>query len=153
MTYLYRENYNGTHVERDIFVNVSPQKLYEYGLDAARSPEWYEGVTEAIPDSKWPQIGSTTKQVYSAAGANFDMTLTVKENVPGKRFVFEMDGMIKGTYQWDYIPEGTGTRLKATVDYEMKGGALGQLANKLIVERINTSNLEKSLQNLKDNLE
>jgi uncharacterized protein YndB with AHSA1/START domain len=142
-----------THVERDIFVNVPPQTLFEYGMDATRAPEWYEGVIESTPDGTWPQVGGKAEQVYSTAGARFDMTVTVKEFVPNKRFVFEMDGMIKGTYQWDYMPEGNGTRLKATVDYEMKGGALGQLANKLVVEKMNTSNLEKSLQNLKNNLE
>lgn len=142
-----------THVERDIFINVSPETLFEYGMDGNRTPEWYEGVVESTPDDTWPQVGGKMEQLYSAAGARFEMTATAKEYDYAKRFVFEMDGMVMGTYQWDYIPEGDGTRLKATVDYEMKGGILGQLANKLVVENMNTSNLEKSLQNLKDNLE
>jgi hypothetical protein len=31
----------------------------------------------------------------------------------------------------------------------MPGGGLGKIADKLVVERMNTSNLEKSLENLK----
>ena len=60
-----------------------------------------------------------------------------------------MEGMITGTNHWVYKPEGEGTMIKAIFDYEMPGGVLGKLADKMVVERMNIENLEKSLNNLK----
>lgn len=57
--------------------------------------------------------------------------------------------MITGTNRWVYQPEEAGIRVTAVLDYEMPGGGLGQALNKLVVEKMNTENLEKSLSNLK----
>jgi uncharacterized membrane protein len=57
--------------------------------------------------------------------------------------------MITGSNDWAYQAEGEHTRLTATFEYEIPGGGVGQAINKLVVERMNTENLEKSLANLK----
>jgi ligand-binding SRPBCC domain-containing protein len=67
----------------------------------------------------------------------------------GHHIAYQMSGMMVGTQEWSYTPEGGQTRLTALVEYEMPGGALGKIADKLVVERMNTRNLEKSLENLK----
>jgi uncharacterized membrane protein len=45
--------------------------------------------------------------------------------------------------------EGDSTRVDLTFDYEMPGGGLGKIADKLVVERTNDKNAETSLANLK----
>lgn len=60
-----------------------------------------------------------------------------------------MEGMITGINEWVYTPEGEGTLVAATFDDEMPGGVPGRMADRLVVERINDENLEKSLKNLK----
>ena len=142
-----------THVERDIFIQASPEAVMGYAGNPANSPDWYEGVVEAHADFDSPVVGGKIQQVYTAAGVRMEMTLTIAEYEPNQRLTFEMDGMVTGTYRWDFIPEGDGVRVKGTVDYEMRGGALGQIADKLVVERMNISQMEKGLQNLKAKME
>jgi uncharacterized membrane protein len=60
-----------------------------------------------------------------------------------------MDGMITGTNRWVYSPAGDDTQVTATLEYELPGGGIGQAINKLLVEKMNAENLEKSLSNLK----
>ena len=141
------------HVERDIFIQASPEAVMDYAGNPANTPDWYEGVVETHADFDAPVVGGKIQQVYTAAGVRMEMTLTIAEYEPNQNLTFEMDGMVTGTYRWDYIPEGDGVRVKGTVDYEMRGGALGQIADKLVVERMNVSQMEKSLQNLKAKVE
>jgi hypothetical protein len=86
---------------------------------------------------------------YKSGGVKFDINQTVLERIEGQSSKFQMEGMITGTNQWVYQPEGEGTLVKATFEYEMPGGVLGKLADKMVVERMNVENLEKSLENLK----
>lgn len=138
-----------TTVERSVVINATPEEIEAITLDAVRMPEWYVGIEQAIPDSTWPEPGSMVEMVYKAAGIKFDMTMTVIEAVPGEYLSYQMEGMITGTTTWTSTPEGGGTRLSATFDYEMPGGGVGKIVDKLVVERMNTEQLEKSLHNLR----
>ena len=51
------------------------------------------------------------------------------------------------------LPEGQGTRVTMRFEYEMPGGGVGKLFDRLVVERMNAQNLERSLENLKRLLE
>ena len=138
-----------TKVERSIWINAPGEAVNAVTLDGRRLPEWFAGIEKAEPDGVYPEPGGKVKMVYKAAGATFNLTLTALELVRGKHATFRMEGMITGTNHWDYTPENNGTRVSATYDYEMPGGALGKVADKLVVERTNTKNLEKSLEALK----
>lgn len=138
-----------THVERDIFVNAPPEEIAAYAMNPNNTPEWYEGVVEVNPDYETPVVGGKNNQVYTAAGNRMEMTLTVIEYEPNRVIAFEMDGMVSGTLRWIYTPQYGGTHVQAVIDYEMSGGLLGKIADKLVVERMNVSQLEKSLENLK----
>jgi uncharacterized membrane protein len=57
--------------------------------------------------------------------------------------------MITGTNRMAFEPEGEGTRVTLGFEYEMPGGGVGKLVDRLVIERMNAQNLEKSLENLK----
>jgi uncharacterized membrane protein len=136
-------------VERSIFINAPIEDIDAIALDGSRLPEWYEGVEETRPDATYPEVGGELVLVYKAAGLSFNITLTVLELVRGEHITYRMEGMMTGTQHWTHTPEDGGTRTAAVIEYEMPGGGLGKLADKLVVERMNASNLEKSLENLK----
>jgi coenzyme Q-binding protein COQ10 len=138
-----------TTVERSIFVNAPPEVVTEISQDPTRLPEWYKGIEQAEPDGVYPEVGGSVAVVYKTAGASFDITMTAVEHVPGQSQVNQMEGMITGTNSWWFEPEGEGTHVTARFEYQMPGGALGKVADKLVVERMNEENLEKSLQALK----
>jgi uncharacterized membrane protein len=138
-----------TTLKRDIFINASAEDIYALTSDARRFPEWYAGIERAEPDDVFPQPGGKVRVDYKAAGISFKLTMTSLEQEPAKRIINQMEGMITGTNRWSYEPEGEGTRVRVEFEYEMPGGALGKLANRLLVERMNAENLAKSLENLK----
>ena len=138
-----------TILEHSIVINTTTEAIDEVVLDATRLPEWYVGIQETRPDAVYPQVGGQVEAVYKAAGMNFKIKMTCLEIERGQKQTLKMEGMISGTNRWTYTPAEDGTRITGTFEYELPGGSIGQAINKLIVERMNAENLEKSLQNLK----
>jgi uncharacterized membrane protein len=138
-----------TTLERSIVIKATTEAIDAVTLDGNRLPEWYTGMQEARADDLYPKVGGSVETTYRAAGINFKVKITSVELVPGQSITLKMEGMITGANRWVYQPEGEATRVTASLDYEMPGGGLGQALNKLVVEKMNTENLEKSLSNLK----
>ena len=136
-------------VERSILIHAPGEKIDEITSDGSRLPEWYAGVEHAEPDEVFPNSGGKLVTTYKSGGAKFELTQTVTERVEGESATYQMEGMITGTNKWVFSPQGDGILVTATFEYEMAGGVLGKVADKLVVEKMNTENLEKSLENLK----
>lgn len=142
-----------TTVERSIYIDAPVDVSFNTGIDAGHWLDWYAGMQSVQADDVYPAVGGRVEVSNKSAGVTLDMTLTVTDYIPGQMIAYRMDGMITGMMQWDYQPDGSGTQLTAIFDYEMPGGALGQIADRLVVERANTANLEASLENLKGLIE
>jgi hypothetical protein len=138
-----------TVVEKSILINANTDQIDAVTLDGGRFSEWYAGIQSSQPDATYPEAGGIATLVYRSAGVNFNMTMTSLRLVKGQSLLLKMDGMITGKSRWYYEAEGNGTRVHCHFEYEMPGGGLGKIADKLVVERMNISNLEKSLENLK----
>jgi uncharacterized membrane protein len=142
-----------TTLERNVTINAPVDAIEAITDDARRLPEWYAGIEQAEPDDVFPQVGGKVALVYKASGVTFNLTQTSVERVPGEGGVNQMEGMITGTNRMTFEPEGEGTRVTMTFEYEMPGGGVGKLFDRLVVERMNAQNLERSLENLKRLLE
>jgi carbon monoxide dehydrogenase subunit G len=138
-----------TTVERSIVIEGTPEAIDAIATDPNRLPDWYVGIREVKPDDKYPQVGGIIDTVYKAVGISFKIKMTSEAYDRGHSMRIRMEGMITGSNSWAYQPAGEHTRLTATFEYEMPGGGVGQAVNKLVVERMNSENLEKSLENLK----
>lgn len=138
-----------TQLERSIIINATPNQIEEVSTVPTNVPKWYAGIESIDPDGTYPEVGGTAKLVYKSAGATFNLTVTVTENEPGRIFAQAMAGMITGSYRTVYEPQGDSTKVIMTFNYEMPGGGVGKLLDKLVVERMNTKNLEASLSQLK----
>jgi len=138
-----------TTMERSIFIQAPVEALEDITLDGSRLPEWYAGVERAEPDDVYPEPGGTVNMHYKAGGISFDFQMTSLALERGRGGTYQMEGMISGTNTWEFAPEGDGTWVTASFEYEMPGGILGKAADKLVVERMNADNLEASLNNLK----
>lgn len=143
-----------TTIKKSILINAPLEQLEAVLTDTRRLPEWYPGVSAVDPSPGYPvEVGSTCKITYKAGGVTMDSKFTTIECIPQAKLIFQMDGMITGTNQWETSQEGSGTRVTVTINYEMAGGGLGKIADKLIVERMNDKNAATSLENLKGILE
>src|SRR5574341_1552659 len=118
-------------VERDILIANSLDAVYDYAAAPENLPQWYVGIAGASGDGVWPQPGGQVQIAYQVMGVNLDMTATVLTHNPPYEFVFQMDGMITGTSRWVYQDEGGHTHLYVAFDYDLPGGVLGQIADRV----------------------
>jgi Polyketide cyclase / dehydrase and lipid transport len=137
-------------IERSILIQSNWQAVDAVALDGARNGEWYSGVEQSSADDMYPQVGGVCTMIYRAGPTTFNLKQKVLEYVPGDYILFEIEGgVLRGTSCWGHTPEGDGTRVTCLMEYEASGGGLGAIADKLVLERLNTSQLEESLRNLK----
>lgn len=138
-----------TVLERSIVIKGTAAEIDVITSDGDRLPEWYAGIVEATSDGVFPEPGGKVEMRYKSAGITFDMSQTVLEYEHAKGGKFKMEGMIAGVYEEMLEPVTDGTRFTLKFDYEMPGGGVGKLVDKLMVERMNAKNLEKSLENMR----
>ncbi len=141
-------------IEREIFIQAPVEQVFEPVYHPEQQPEWLAGMVKVYDVSSEPiTVGSTYKFAYQMSGVKLQGTSTFVELVPLKRCVVRSEGAINSTWTWTYEPQAEGTLLKCTVEYTIPGSTLGRIADKLIIERANTNNLEQTLHNLKQRIE
>jgi uncharacterized membrane protein len=117
--------------------------------DAGRWPEWYPGMTELSITAPFPEEGGKVAFKVKSAGMSMPITETVLDYQPGKLQLLKMEGMLSGRARWELTPEGDGTCLTTTFDYTLPGGVFGNIADALMVKRLNGKSLEQALHNFK----
>lgn len=140
-------------VQKSIVINAPWERVNEVATDGNRLHEWFEGLASSQSDGTFPEAGGKVEAVYKAAGVSFNLTMTSTEYRPGEVLNMTMEGMLTGTQNWGYNHMDEQTEVYCTFDYQVPGGGLGAIADKLVVERVNSQNLEKSLENLKKLIE
>ena len=138
-----------TELERSIVIKGTPEEIDTITSDAERMPEWYAGITKATSDGVYPDPGGKVEFTYKAAGITFEASQTSLVNEFGKYGKMKLEGMITGIFEGILEPVDEGTRFTLKLDYEMPGGGVGKIVDKLVVERMNAKNLEESLENIK----
>ena len=138
-----------TELERSIVINGTAEEIAAITSDGNRLPDWYAGITEATSDGVFPNPGGKVEMTYKASGITFKMSQTSLVNEFGKYGKYKMEGMITGIVEGFLEPVDEGTRFTLKLDYEMPGGGVGKIVDKIVVERMNAKNLEESLENIK----
>lgn len=137
-------------LHRSIRILAPAERINTITTNGHRTPDWYVGLESTTVDAAFPQVGSRMRQIYRAAGIKFNLIMTVEAYEKDRQMQFKIDGRIQGRQQWIIEPQSDAvTRLIVHFEYQVPGGSLGLLADKLMIERINADNLDKSLRNLK----
>ena len=136
-------------VQRNVQIKASPRETMALLSDASRWPDWYPGMTEINVAASFPEAGGKVTFKVKSAGVSIPITETVLDYQPDKLQLFQMEGMLSGRARWELTPERDGTRLTTTFDYALRGGALGKIADALMVKRMNDKSLEEGLNNFK----
>ena len=136
-------------VQRTVQIKASPQETMALLSDASRWPDWYPGMTELSITAPFPEKGGKVAFKAKSAGLSMPVTETVIDYQPGKLQLFQMEGALSGRARWELTPEGDGTLLTTTFDYELPGGVFGKIADALIVKRMNRKSLGEGLNNFK----
>jgi uncharacterized membrane protein len=100
-------------------------------------------------------VGDEFDQKIRVAGVELDSHWRVTEHEPPSVVAYEATGP-GGSWmrmRQRVTPTGAGSRVELEVDYDLPGGVLGDIVDKLYVERRNEREAEHSLHNLKELVE
>ena len=146
------------HIARTIEIDRSPEEIFDYITDLDRLTEWATMVKETRDLDQRPiQPGTTFSQTVKAAGSvDIDCDWHVKELERPRHVHYEATAPGGGEMQMSQtvtLLDGGRSRVEIDLDYEVPGGILGQIADKLVFEGQNEKEADASLANLKRILE
>jgi hypothetical protein len=140
------------HVRQMGHVDVSPDRAFALTVDAERDPEWNSSVVE-VKDvtGLLERVGASYTAILKLGGRRLE-TRWEATKVEKPRFL-ELAGSAPGgghaISKTTFEPAGGGTDITVEVDYELPGGFVGGMADKLFVERAIERDIKHSLENFK----
>ncbi len=144
-----------THIERTIDIAAPPERVFEDLIDLHQLDRWstitasHEGPEETL------RAGHEFRQDIRVAGLSLPTTWRCTECDPPRLVAYEAESPGGGslTMRQVVVPTDGGSRVELVVDYELPGSFLGELLDRVYVERRNQREAQHSLENLKDLLE
>jgi len=140
------------HVRDTFHIDAPPDRVWALGTDPSRYAEWQAGLVE-VRDISGPldQVGSKYTAVYKVMGRRLEGTSEVTKVEPG-RLIEERGSIIGGGPASTTIriePAADGTDMTVELDYDLPGGMIGDIADKLFMERAIERQIRHSNENLK----
>lgn len=141
-----------SHIEKKILIHAPVEKVYDMARDPNRWNTWWVGLSEPEQINGKGEVGTVVKQNFLLAGIPFPVTSKVTEDKRDPKEAHwkgNFEGPLEGHQEWDYIARGNDTEVVARIDYTVPGKALGKLADKMIIEKMQERSAEQTLENLK----
>jgi carbon monoxide dehydrogenase subunit G len=152
-------------IAREIVIGVPPETVFAFLAQPERLPEWTPGVLSVILTSPGPVgVGSTTQTQVEEFGMRQTLNGRCIAFEAPKRLVVHNEtaggltiggvsiGKVSTTSASELLPEGTGTRLRASFEFKLSAGLLTSLAESIAGPQMQRD-FDQSLQNLKQLLE
>jgi carbon monoxide dehydrogenase subunit G len=152
-------------LQREVFINAPPAAVFAFLAEPERLPTWTPGVLSVRRTSPGPVgVGATTETQVEAFG--------VRQTLLGRCIAFEAPrrlvvenvtasgikigsvtvGTIKTTSTSELVPEGSGTRVVARMEYALGSGFMASIAEGIAGPKMQ-ADFDTSLHNLKRLLE
>lgn len=140
------------HILQTGHIDASPDRAFALALDAARIPEWNSSVIEVKEvTGSLDQVGSSYVSVLKLGGRRLEGRWEVSR-VEAPRLI-EFTGTAPGggraTSNNRFESAGGGTDVTIEIEYELPGGFVGGMADKLFVERAIERDVKHSVENFK----
>ena len=145
-----------TRVERAIEIDSAPEDVFAVLTDLDRLPEWATIVVATRDVSRLPlAAGCTFRQTVRVLGQEIESEWHVLALEAPRLVSYEAQAPGGGRMAMTQrvLPSGRGSRVELEVDYELPGGIVGEIVDKVYMERHNEQEAERSLANLKEILE
>jgi uncharacterized membrane protein len=115
-----------------------------------RQPEWWPPIELQERVSPPPtDIGSVSHYVYNMMGVKIRGDHKVQEMRRDEYMRVKTISGIDSQFEFFFQPHGSGTYLTIRVNYSLPGSVIGQLLNKMVIEKKNEDDLRDGLANLK----
>jgi uncharacterized membrane protein len=140
------------HIRETIHVDAPIEQVWELGANCERYLEWQTGIVE-VKGCTGPidHVGARYTAVYKAMGRTLEVT-TEATRVEKPRLIeskLTVPGGGHGTTLQMAEPASGGTDLTFTLDYELPGGFVGGMADKLFMERAIERDIRHGNENFK----
>jgi uncharacterized membrane protein len=140
------------HVRQSGHIDASPDAAFALAIDASRIPEWNSSVSEVRDVSGMlDHAGASYVAILKLGGRPLESRWEVSKVEKGKliEFTASAPGGGRATAVTRVEATGGGTDFAIEVDYELPGGFVGGMADKLFVERAIERDVRHSLENFK----
>ncbi len=138
-------------VTHEVHIAAPPERAWELLIDPERIPEYNVNIVEVSDVSgRLDRVGATYRSVSKIYGRRIEGPWEVTEVVPGRRLVLRgsAPGGAQATVANMIEPVEGGTRASVELDYELPAGFVGEIANRLFVERA----VERDVRHTGDNI-
>ncbi len=139
-------------LEHELFIDAPPERVFRLLAQPERTPEWSPSVVSVRRTDAGPiGVGSTTESVVRVLGTSQRARGRCTVFDPPRRLAIQSLTNLgaKSLSDTELIPEGSGTRLRARLEYSVPGGGLGKLLNKLVAEDQIRQEFEQGLRRFK----
>jgi uncharacterized protein YndB with AHSA1/START domain len=126
------------HIESKFTIKAPVERVFDYLATPATRPEWLDSTIKVENISEGPiGVGTSWTEVAKIAGRVIEQVRTVTEYERPSRYVMEFAvfGAKTGRFDITFEPEDSSTQVTMIFDYTLPASALGQIADKLLVER------------------
>ena len=145
-----------TTVQKSILINATREQIRPLYFDAAKVKARDENIIRFEPDADWPAVGAHFETEFKTVAFNVEAVATCLSYDPQTmHLVYEMKSPNNepSHWEWSFDEQNGATTVSVQVDYTLPGSYLGQVLDKLFVERQNAKQTEQSLAGLKAQVE
>jgi uncharacterized membrane protein len=128
------------------------ERVFDLGTDFKRFPEWNVSYSEVKQVSGPPhEVGTKVFAVMKVLGRSIEGAGEIVEADRPRMLKMVGEGIDGGslTSTYRFTPTDSGTDLEVSFDYELPAGIIGQIADRLFVERAIERDVRHSFENFK----
>ena len=140
-------------ITRDIQVNTTVDKVFDFLADPNNLPEIWPNVIEVknVKRSK-TNDNLTFNWTYKMSGVQFESKCETLEIVPYEQIAIQSSKGLNATVTWKFQPAAGATHLTLRLDYEIPSSLLKRIKDDIVI-RENEHEVDAMLQNVKTRLE
>ena len=121
------------HVERTVTVDRDRRAIFELISDPARYPEFFAGITRWEPRSRKRRGPGSRYRVLMRVGSIEAGGVIVVERWEENRLIeWRSERGVSQRGRWELSPADGGTEVKLELEYDLSGGPVGRLVERLV---------------------
>lgn len=143
-------------ITKTITIDAPAGETYTFAHDPRHWADWFVGLSGPTELTGEGEAGTVGEFTYKMAGLHFPMTIKVIEAGEQTGYYFcktEYTGPVAGYQVFTFTPQGNQTVVSVEAEYTVPGKALGRIADRLVIERMEEHAADVAMANLKDLVE
>lgn len=142
-------------VVKSVRIDIPTNKLYTYiAAQPANIASWWPSFELVQRNSPGTDLkGSCWRYVFNMMNLRIKGEMLVVDHDPGAYLLMETRSGLVGQFEFIFTPKGHGTDLTICMDYVLPGNLIGQLFDRLLIETRIEADLDRGLQELRNNIE